>query len=133
MTVFGPNGLGQDPNTETLTENGTYTVMIEGDVGQSGAAPFNFTVFPVSTTQQTLTLGQTVTGTLATPGSQTRSNFNLSQPTQVLFNGLYTQRRDLDPDRAAGHNRRPAHLQYLGRCRRHRQHVQFSSAPAPTA
>jgi large repetitive protein len=80
--------VGQDPDTQTLPTDGVYTVMIEGDVGQTAAAPYSFTVFPVSVAARTLSLGQTVTGALATPGAQDRYDFHLDAPTQALFASL---------------------------------------------
>jgi hypothetical protein len=92
--VFGANGLGQDSGPDTLTQTGTYTLMVEGNVNQTGASDYSFTVFPVTTTATALSLGQTVAGTLATPGATNQYNFTLAQPTRVLFDSL-TNRSDL--------------------------------------
>ncbi len=86
--VFGPQALGQDPAPATLERTGTYTVMIEGNVDQTAPADYNFTVFPVTTNQASLDLGQTVAGTLATPGQTDHYSFTVTQPTSVLFDSL---------------------------------------------
>ena len=86
--VFGPSTFGQSSGPDTLTETGTYTLLVEGNVNQTGVADYNFTVIPVTTTQTPLTLGQVVSGNLATPGSTHDYNFTLTQPTKVLFDSL---------------------------------------------
>ena len=86
--VFDRTPLGQDPPIETLTRTGTYTLMVEGNVDQTGSAAYNFTVFPVATTQAPLTLGATQSGTLATPGHTDEYDISIAQPTSVLFDSL---------------------------------------------
>ncbi len=92
--VFGPNGLGQDSGPDTLTETGTYTLMVEGNVNQTGQADYSFTVYPVGTSHTPLTVGQSVTGTLATPGSTNDYDFTVAKSTKLLFDSL-TNRGDL--------------------------------------
>ena len=86
--IFGPTPFGQDPATDTVTDSGTYTLMVEGNVNQTGTAAFSFTVYPVTTTQAPLSLNQSTTGTLVTPGAINTYDFTLAQPTTVLFDSL---------------------------------------------
>jgi hypothetical protein len=69
--------------------------MVEGNVNQTAEADYSFTVFPVGDTAAPLTIGQPVTGTLATPGSTNEYDFTVTQPTTVLFDSL-TNRADLN-------------------------------------
>ena len=86
--TFGPNGLGQDPNTVTLDRTGTYTVLIEGNVNQTSAADYSFTVYPAATNQYGLSLGTTTAGNLQTPGQTDTYSFSVGQTTNVLFDSL---------------------------------------------
>jgi large repetitive protein len=92
--VFGPNGLGQDSGPDTLTETGTYTLMVEGNVNQTAQADYSFTVYSVGTSHTPLSVGHSVTGTLATPGSTNDYDFSVAKSTKVLFDSL-TNRGDL--------------------------------------
>ena len=92
--VFDRTPFGQDPGPETLAHSGTYTLLVEGNVGGTGTADYSFTVFPVTTASSALALGQTVTDTLPTPGALHEYDLVVTQPTKVVFDSL-TNRADL--------------------------------------
>jgi len=92
--VYNPAVLGQDTGPATLTRDGTYTVMIEGNVDQTAVVNYSFAVFPVVTTKAPITLGQTVAGNVGTPGHVNEYDFTVAQPTTVPFDSL-TNRNDI--------------------------------------
>src|SRR4029077_6403787 len=63
--VVFKNFLGSDQGRMTLTASGTYTVLAEGSITNTGTGNYSFDVAPVTDTTQALTLGSTVNATLA--------------------------------------------------------------------
>ncbi|MBS0641193.1 MAG: LEPR-XLL domain-containing protein, partial [Proteobacteria bacterium] len=86
--VFGPTYLGYDIGNTTLTQDGTYTLAIEGRYSNSGATNYSFNVQPVVTHTASLAIGATKSATLSTPGQSDRYTFDLAGTTQVVFDSL---------------------------------------------
>jgi RHS repeat-associated protein len=74
-----------DVDVLTLALPGTYTVLMEGFVGDTGTGTYTFNVSPSAITSTPLALGSTVSGTLATAGSQDRYTFTLPGVTLLYF------------------------------------------------
>ncbi|MHC5542386.1 hypothetical protein ACYOEI_29540, partial [Singulisphaera rosea] len=77
-----------DPGRATLTQSGTYTVVVQGIVLATGTANFSFNVRPVADSTAALTLGALVSGNIANPGQQSSYTFTLGAPTRLWFDGL---------------------------------------------
>src|SRR5205807_4977127 len=69
--------LGTDQGPLLLSNAGTYTVLVEGYFGDPGNGTYDFNVVPVSDGLQALTLGNDVSGAIATPGQQQQYSFTL--------------------------------------------------------
>src|SRR5262249_28779649 len=67
---------------------GTYTLLMEGLIGDTGTGTYTFNVSSSAITSTPLALGSTVNGTLATPGSQDRYTFTLAGSTLLYFDSL---------------------------------------------
>ncbi len=74
---------------QTLGYTGTYTLLLEGYVG-NGASPitYGFNVQKVTNTSAAITLGATVNGAVAQVGQQNNYTFSLTSDTQVYFDSL---------------------------------------------
>ncbi|HEV3341679.1 MAG TPA: putative Ig domain-containing protein, partial [Pirellulales bacterium] len=80
--------LRSDAGRQTLNAPGTYTLLVEGYIGDTVAANYAFNVLPITDQTQPLVLGNTVNSTLATPGEQDRYTFNLAANAQLYFDSL---------------------------------------------
>src|SRR5262249_21571210 len=80
--------LSSDGGRQTLAAAGTYTVLVEGAVGDTTAASYSFNVQPVVEATQPLALGATASGSLAVPSEQDRYSFTLAAPALVSFDAL---------------------------------------------
>jgi RHS repeat-associated protein len=85
--VVFSNFFAGDAGRLTFAAAGTYTVLIEGSVQDSGSANYSFTVSPINDTTQPVTLGATVNGALAS-GQLDRYNFNLAAGKLLYFDAL---------------------------------------------
>jgi RHS repeat-associated protein len=85
--LFG-NGLDSDGGRLTLTATGTYTLLVEGDIGNTAQVSYGFNVARVQDTSQALTLGSTVNATMAAPGEQDRYTFTLAGASLLYFDSL---------------------------------------------
>ncbi|TAK64405.1 hypothetical protein, partial [Methylobacter sp.] len=87
--VFGPGSFGSDKEPLTLTQTGVYTLLIEGNVSNTGTANnYSFAVQKVTDEQFPLTVGVTVNGSIAHAGQRDFYNFNLSEAKQLYFDAL---------------------------------------------
>src|SRR5260221_8208386 len=77
--------LANDAGRLTLTATGTYTVLIEGGIGNAGTLSYSLNVAPITDTTQPLALGSLVSGSLASPGQQDRYTFTLPANAQLYF------------------------------------------------
>ena len=80
--------LNTDAGRLTLTAAGTYTLLVEGFISETGTVNYSFNVAPITDTTQVLTLGSLVNATLAAPGEQDHYTFNLSASSQLYFDSL---------------------------------------------
>jgi RHS repeat-associated protein len=80
--------LSQDAGRIALTAAGTYTLLVEGDVGDAGSESYSFNVFPITDVSQPLTLGNLINGTLATPGEQDYYSLTLQANALLYFDSL---------------------------------------------
>ena len=86
--------LGFDPGTVTLTASGTYTLLVEGYIGDTGTGNYTLNVqFQGNTPPQApsgtpLSLGSVVNGTLAVAGQQDRYTFTLASASLLYFDAL---------------------------------------------
>jgi YD repeat-containing protein len=72
--------------TLTLAAAGTYTLLVEGNIGATFASPYTVNVVPVhDPAPVALTLGSTVSGQVGGAGEQERYTFTLANPTKVFF------------------------------------------------
>ena len=82
------NFLSVDVGPLTLNAAGTYTLLVEGLVNDTGTTNYSFNVLPVANTTQTLALGSVVSANLAAPGQQDRYTFNLTTNSLLYFDSL---------------------------------------------
>jgi ELWxxDGT repeat protein len=87
-------GASLDVDTITLGLTGTYSLLIEGQVG-NGATPiaYTFNVQPVVNGASTIsgtqmTTGETISGAIDESGEQDRYTFTLGNTTQLYFDAL---------------------------------------------
>lgn len=77
--------------TNTLPATGTYTLMIEGLIAETGTTPYQFNVSPNGNmppavfTGRALNLGEVVSGSLATPNEEVNYVFTLSDRAWIFF------------------------------------------------
>ena len=86
-TLFN-NFLSTDAGPLTLTAGGTYTLLVEGFISDSGTASYSFNVASVADATQALALGSVVNATLAAPGQQDHYTFNLTANALLYFDSL---------------------------------------------
>jgi len=67
---------------------GSYTLLVEGYIGDSGAGSYSFNLTPVTDGSQALTLGSVVTGAVAAPGQSQRYTFSLGSAARLYFDSL---------------------------------------------
>ncbi|RVA62770.1 LEPR-XLL domain-containing protein, partial [Mesorhizobium sp. M7A.F.Ca.CA.001.08.1.1] len=83
-----------DSPTLTLPLTGTYTLLFEGQIDANGALQYTFNVTSEghvdlpAPTGTPLVLGATTTGTIDTAGEEDNYVFDITQPTQLLFDAL---------------------------------------------
>ncbi len=78
----------RDVDTLTLAQAGTYTLLVEGYVGDSGSGSYTFNVQPVAFTTEPLQLGETVSASIGVPGQQRFYTFSLAAPARLYFDSL---------------------------------------------
>src|SRR5262249_35857434 len=84
-------GLAADVDLTTLALGGTYYLVAEGSVGNSGSnGTYRLNVNPVTVTPSPLTLGATVNGSIASPGGQAVYTFTLADKARLYFDALTT-------------------------------------------
>lgn len=77
-----------DPGRLTLNASGTYTILAEGSLGDTGTTPYSFNVIPISDTTPALTVGSTINGTLSAPSQLNRYTFTLATNSKLFFDSL---------------------------------------------
>lgn len=88
---YGPSGQGvlansfSDSGPRALELGGTYTLLIEGYIGDAANGTYAFNVVPVNDATQPLTLGSTVTGTIGVPGQFQKYTFTLPSSATLYF------------------------------------------------
>ncbi len=85
--VFG-QWLNSTYGPTTLTTPGTYTVLLEGYINDTGVIPYSFRVVTVTDGRQSAGLGATIVGTIAEAGQVQRYNFTLTNVTELYFDSL---------------------------------------------
>ncbi|MDO9047917.1 MAG: LEPR-XLL domain-containing protein [Methylobacter sp.] len=87
--VFGPDGFYADKEPLTLTQTGAYTLLIEGYVYDTGVTGnYSFSVHKVTDDQATLTVGDTVSSSIAHAGQRDFYSFSLSEAKRLYFDAL---------------------------------------------
>ncbi|WP_301102649.1 CARDB domain-containing protein, partial [Propionivibrio sp.] len=89
--VAGPTSMSSgDIGLLTLALSGTYTLLIEGSVANTGAATYNFNVLKVTdkTIAVTEPLGTPVNGSIDYAGQRASYTFTLNDAKQVYFDSL---------------------------------------------
>ncbi|WP_295529412.1 CARDB domain-containing protein, partial [uncultured Pseudacidovorax sp.] len=87
-TVWGPQGIG-DMGPTALTASGRYTLIVDSWPGSSADATYRFIPYRVQDATQALTgIGQTVTGSIVSPGQKQRYTFSLAQDQRLFFDSL---------------------------------------------
>jgi RHS repeat-associated protein len=88
FTSTGFGNASSDVDVQTLTRTGRYTLLLEGSVFDIGAGTYTINVQPARTDTAALTLGSTVSGSIATAGEQDRYTFTLPSPSLLYFDAL---------------------------------------------
>jgi hypothetical protein len=74
-----------DVSTQVLGFTGTYTLLVEGDIGNTSPVNYSFNVLDLTSTTVPLTLGAQVNGTVTQIPAY---SFSLSNPALLYFNSL---------------------------------------------
>jgi len=88
------SGFFNDSPSLTLRLTGVYTLLVEGQVGATGALPYSFSVTSQghvdlpAPTGTALILGETRTGDISAAGEQDNYVFDVTQPKQLIFDAL---------------------------------------------
>src|SRR5690606_27719807 len=85
--VFGPATL-VDIDGQVLPFTGTYTLLIEGQVGQGAVAGYDFQILPMVVQDAALTVGQRIDAAISQPGERDRYSFALTEPAKLVFDSL---------------------------------------------
>ena len=67
---------------------GTYTLLVEGYINDTGSGNYTFNLAPVTDGLQALTLGSVVSGAIAMPGQQQQYTFTLPAAARLYFDSL---------------------------------------------
>src|SRR5438874_13818541 len=79
---------GNEQGPRSLRDAGSYVFLLEVYIGDPGIGIYDFNVLPVSDGLQALTLGNAVSGAIATPGQQQQYTFTLPVPARLYFDSL---------------------------------------------
>src|SRR5262249_30672528 len=74
--------------TQALATTGTYTLLIEGYVGNANTVNYSFNAQKVTNTTAALTLGNQVNGNITEAGQQNFYTFTLGSASQLYFDSL---------------------------------------------
>jgi hypothetical protein len=90
VTIFGPRTFSgsNDPVRLQIAKTGTYTLLLEGYVHNSGDRAYSFQVSRVVDETRAVTLDDVIEGTISQPGQRHDLTFTLAQDTQVIFDTL---------------------------------------------
>jgi len=80
--------LSNDVGTRALPSTGTYTLLIEGGIGNTAPINYGFNVQPVTNTTAALTLDAQTTGAITEAGQQNFYTFSLTNASQLYFDSL---------------------------------------------
>jgi hypothetical protein len=80
--------LGSDVGTTALPSAGTYTLLIEGGIGNTQPISYGFNVQPVTNTTAPLILDSQVNGAITQTGQQNLYTFSLASASQLYFDSL---------------------------------------------
>ena len=83
-TVFATS-LSNDVGTRALSSTGTYTLLIEGGIGNTAPINYGFNVQPVTNTTAALTLDAQTNGAITEAGQQNFYTFSLTHASQLYF------------------------------------------------
>ncbi|MDZ4849745.1 MAG: cadherin repeat domain-containing protein, partial [Pirellulaceae bacterium] len=88
QTIFS-TALGSDSEPAALSIAGTYTILIEGYIFDSGTTSYSFNVQPlVVTAPVALTIGTTVSSNIGVAGEKDRYTFTLASDKRLYFDAL---------------------------------------------
>jgi RHS repeat-associated protein len=85
---LGGNSPVFEVDSPTLTQPGTYTLLIEGPIAVSTPGSYAFNVQPITITTNPLTVGNVVSGSISGAGEQDPYTFTLPLETQLVFDSL---------------------------------------------
>src|SRR3546814_19479060 len=85
--VFNQRTL-TDIDGQTLEFTGTYTLLLEGEVGQGAVAGYDFAVYPTRMQDALLPIGERIASTIAQPGESDRYSFPPTAPARLRFDAL---------------------------------------------
>ena len=84
--LVGANGFADQQLV--LPSTGTYTLLVEGQIGQAAPSRFGFELFAENDTAQPLAINGPVLGALTQPGQADHYSFTLATPTALSFDAL---------------------------------------------
>ncbi|HUS33922.1 MAG TPA: CARDB domain-containing protein [Verrucomicrobiae bacterium] len=96
VRLYTPSGsliMSQNVNSQLdtfrLPESGQYTVLVEGRIYNERPSQDNsFRLIPITYPSNSISLGATVNGTLATPGIRNNYTFTLNSPATLYFDAF---------------------------------------------
>ncbi|HZR18330.1 MAG TPA: hypothetical protein VFE51_13640, partial [Verrucomicrobiae bacterium] len=87
-TVIFMTGAGNSQGPLTLSNAGTYTLVVDGYFGDPGNGTNIFRVVPITDGLQALTLGNVTGGAIHSPGQRQQYTFTLGSAAQLYFDSL---------------------------------------------
>ena len=82
------NATSSDVDTLTLGATGTYTLIMEGTIADTGSGSYTFNVQPAPVSTVPLTLGNQIIDAIAGIGEQDRYTFTLPGAAPLYFDSL---------------------------------------------
>ncbi|HZR18708.1 MAG TPA: CARDB domain-containing protein [Verrucomicrobiae bacterium] len=89
--VIMTQSVNSDFDTFTLPQTGTYTLTVEGRIYDTHASgSYGFNLVPITYPTNSLTVGTTISNTIATPGVRQYYTFTLASASTLYFDALTT-------------------------------------------
>jgi large repetitive protein len=86
--LWGAQWISEDEDVFELPVDGSYTLAIEGRIGNTNPSSWRFTLNPVSDATEALTPGQTIDAAIEHPGQRRSYSVTLDAATTLAFDSL---------------------------------------------
>src|SRR3546814_7175566 len=97
--VFNQRTL-TDIDGQTLEFTGTYTLLLEGEVGQGAVAGYDFAVYPTRMQDALLPIGERIDSTIAQPGERSEEHTSELQSLMRISYAVFCLKKKKKLDKA---------------------------------